>query len=241
MEGHVNIAPYFYKIYRVDGKGAPARYLGMSIPVAPRGGLLTARHVVDVELASDERIAVADHGMQHLCPVDAVRFSTDCTLDLAYISSNSMRGQREYLPILSPPEIRMGLDVYTFGHYLPEGSRTETRHGYFKGNVVNVSDAMPTGHVGLTLSYPILEGLSGSAILTYHNGVKIVGLAIGNAASRVLAQEHVEYVHAGDEIHVRESVHRIIELGQAHNAPSIIRFADELSLPILVTSERANV
>ena len=183
----MEIAPFFFRVYRVAKGGNPNAYLGMAVPITPDGHLLTARHVVEVDLGEDERLAIVDHNGQHLYLVETTLFPADPSLDLACIRSSTLRDTSQYLPILPPPHIQMGLDVHTFGHYLPQGDRIKTRYGFFKGHVVNVTNAMPNGHAALTLSYSILEGLSGSAVLTYHNGPKIVGLAIGNATSQIVA------------------------------------------------------
>ena len=237
----MEIAPFFFKVCKIDEDCVPIAYLGMAVPITPDGGMLTARHVVDVDLAEDERLALVDHDGQRSFPIETKLLSADGSLDLAYIASTSLRGKGEYFPVLEPAHIQMGLDVYTFGHYLPAGNRTETRHGQFKGHIVNVTDTMANGHAGLTLSYPILEGLSGSAVLTYHNGVKIVGLAVGNASSQIVAHEYADYTNSGKDIHEKETIKRVVELGQAHRAPAIMGFAREHSLPITVTSERAEI
>ena len=237
----MKIVPFFFKVCKIDKDGNLAAYLGMAFPIAPGGCLLTARHVVDVELAQDERLALVDHYGQHRYPVETPLFSEDPSFDLACIRSSALRDRNEHLPILPLQHIMMGLDVHTFGHFLPAGDRIRTRHGYFKGHVVNVTEAMPNGHAALTLSYPFLEGLSGSAVLAYHNGTKIVGLATGNAISQIVAREHTEYTNAGRDIHEKETIKRVVELGQAHHVSAIVNFAREHSLPITVTSERTEI
>ena len=237
----MEIAPFFFKVYKVTKGGDPNAYLGMAVPITPDGHLLTARHVVDVDLGGDERLAIVDHDGQHLYLVETTLVSADPSLDLACIRSSTLRDTSQYLPILPPPHIKMGLDVHTFGHYLPAGDRINTRHGFFKGYVVNVTNAMPNGHAALTLSYSILEGLSGSAVLTYHNGPKIVGLAIGNATSQIVAREYAEYANPGKDIYEKETIKRIVELGLAHHVTAIAKFAREHSLPFMMTSKRTKL
>ena len=41
----------------------------------------------------------------------------------------------------------------------------------------------------MSLSYAVIEGLSGSPVLTYHNGPKLVGMCWGNLQSRIVASE----------------------------------------------------
>ena len=237
----MEITPFFFRVYKVANGGSPNAYLGMAVPITPDGHLLTARHAVDVDLSGDERLALIDHYGQHQYLVETTLFSSDPSLDLACIRSSTLRDTSQYLPILPPPYIKMGLNVHTFGHYLPAGDRVKTRHGFFKGHVVNVTNAMPNGHTALTLSYPILEGLSGSAILTDHNGPKIVGLAIGNATSQIVAHEYAEFANPGKDIYERETIKRIVELGQAHHVTAIAKFAREHSLPFMMTSKRTEL
>lgn len=237
----MEIAPFFFKVYKIDKSSNPIAFLGMAVPIAPGGYLLTARHVVDVDLSEDERIAIVDHYGRHLYPVETQLFSQDPTFDLACIRPSALHDRNEYLPILPLQHIMMGLDVHTFGHFLPAGNRIETRHGYFKGHVVNVTEAMSNGHAALTLSYPILEGLSGSAILTYHNGPKIVGVATGNAISHIVAHEHTEYANPGKNIQEKETIKRVVELGQAHHVSAIVNFAREHSLPIVMTENSTEI
>ena len=114
-------------------------------------------------------------------------------------------------------------------------------HGYFKGNIVNCSGSRVTpGSMALSLSYPIVEGLSGSPVLTYHNGPKVVGMCYGNVQSRVTAREIIEYKDQGTEY--KETVARIVEFGRAHHAAGIIRFLKEACIKgFVVSTKRVNV
>ena len=54
----------------------------------------------------------------------------------------------------------MGEDVYSVGFYVAGG---KTDVGYFKGNIVNFTQFEEApGLTGLSLSYAVIEGLSGS-------------------------------------------------------------------------------
>lgn len=103
----------------------------------------------------------------------------------------------------------MGEDVYSFGFYVADGNANA---GYFKGNIVNLTQFNEASDLaGMSLSYAVIEGLSGSPVLTYHNGPKAVGLCYGSVQSRIAPREILEY--QDDHLELRETVTRIVELG----------------------------
>ena len=67
--------------------------------------------------------------------------------------------------------------------------------------------------------------MSGSPVLTYHNGPKLVGVAIGNRSSRILASEVIQY--KDDKVDFRETVNRIVEFGVAYHCAALIHFLTE--------------
>ena len=83
---------------------------------------------------------------------------------------------------------------------------------------MNVSQPPHQGGIQrVSLSYPVLEGMSGAPVLTYRNGVKVVGLCYGNVQSRVVAAEILE--HEADGKTLRERVERIVEFGRVYPSP----------------------
>ena len=156
-------------------------------------------------------------------------------VDIAFIPNAFRRSKKHFFPILSPELILMGEDVYSFGFYVAEG---DANAGYFKGNIVNLTPFKETpGVAGISLSYAVIEGLSGSPVLTYHNGPKVVGLCHGSVQSRVAPREILKY--QDDRRELRETVTRIVELGQAYHASTLVRFLEEVGAQgYLVSSER---
>ncbi|MDE0528498.1 MAG: hypothetical protein OXH85_07385 [Truepera sp.] len=88
----------------------------------------------------------------------------------------------------------------------------------------------------MSLSYAVIEGLSGSPVLTYHNGPKVLGLCYSNIQSRVIAHEIEEF--QDEQRTLKETITRIVELGQAHHANMLIEFLDEVGAQDYVVSSQ---
>ena len=132
--------------------------------------------------------------------------------------------ERPFFPILPHENIMIGEDVYSFGFFITTGTGRggpaagDDNQGYFKGNIVNVSQPpLEDGIQRISLSYAVIQGMSGTPVLTYHNGVKVVGLCYGNVQSRVVAAETLE--HEADGKTIRERIERIVEFGRAVPLP----------------------
>ena len=79
--------------------------------------------------------------------------------------------------------------------------------------------------------------LSGSPVMLYHNGTKATGICYGSEQQRVLASEIVDS-HDGD-VHYRETVNRVVELGLALRSEAITSFAAEIpDCEPVVTADR---
>jgi hypothetical protein len=78
--------------------------------------------------------------------------------------------------------------------------------------------------------------MSGSPVLTYHNGPKIVGVGFGNRQHRVVASEVLEYKDTQCEY--KESINRIVEYGQAYHSFSIIHFLISVSVDGFLISDK---
>ena len=99
------------------------------------------------------------------------------------------------------------------------------------GRVPRAETLAPTSS---TITVPV-------AVRRPHNGPKIVDLAIGNATSQIVAREYAEYANPGKDIYEKETIKRIVELGQAHHVTAIAKFAREHSRPFMMTSTRAEL
>lgn len=220
----MNIERFFYKLYLTDEAGQPMQFLGTAFPVAPNGGLLTCRHVVDINVPVGCSFAVFDNELAKFTPLQSLpEFSSNPEVDLAYLPNALARDKAEYLPILTPSELKIGEDVYSFGYFAIGGDSNSIEQGYFAGKIVNFFNyEVSSETASFTLPYAVLEGMSGSPVLTYHNGPKVVGISIGNRSSRILASETVEYKDSQHEF--KESVNRIVEFGVAHHCAAIQSF-----------------
>jgi len=232
----MEVAGFFYRIYLIDNSQKPVKFLGSAFPIVPNGGLITCRHVVDIVSDANFRLAVYDNEFRRFSIIHKVIFPSNQNLDLAFLPNALDRVKEEYIPILEPSKVLIGEEVYSFGYYAIGGRVEDVTQGYFSGRIVNIfQNQMRGGCPSLTLPYPILEGMSGSPAMTYHNGPKLVGVCYGNQAQRVIASEVVEYQDTKKEY--KETVSRIIELGLAHHPFSLSSFLNEMAISGFVVSE----
>ena len=233
----MEIRTFFYQVYLAGPDLGLRQFLGTAFPITPNGGLITCRHVVDVNMKDDELVVVIDAEMNRAIPVDEIKYPLRPDFDVAFIPNAFRRPKRHFFPILPPQLILMGEDVYSFGFYVADGNANP---GYFKGNIVNLKQFKESpGLAGMSLSYAVIEGLSGSPVLTYHNGPKVLGLCHGSVQSRIAPREILEY--QDERLELRETVTRIVELGQAYHASALIRFLDEVGAQgYIVSSERVS-
>jgi hypothetical protein len=234
----MQVAPFFYKVFVTTGGRQIRRFLGTAFPITPNGGLLTCRHVVDVPIKDNETLAVFDNEENRLMPISDFKVPAQPKFDIAFIPNALQREKSEFFPLLSPRLITMGEDVYSFGYYLSENN---LHTGCFKGHIVNClnSDRTP-GSFSISLSYAVIEGLSGSPVLTYHNGPKLVGMCWGNIQTRIVAREVMEFEDEKEKF--RETINRIVELGQAHHAEGLIKFLQEIDVDdFIVSSESVKI
>ena len=218
------IAHFFYKLYLVDAKLEPLKFIGTSFPITPNGGLLTCRHVVDLAIPEGQAIAAYDSEMSRFVVLtNAPVFPRNPAIDLAFLPNALSRPKLEFFPVLSPKELKIGTDVHSFGFFAIGANQEAIEQGYFSGKIVNFFEYEKSAETArITLPFPILEGMSGSPILTYHNGIKLVGIGIGNRQTRILASEILEFEEGTTRL--RESIHRIVEYGVAYHAAAILHF-----------------
>lgn len=87
----------------------------------------------------------------------------------------------------------------------------------------------------MTLPFPVIEGLSGSPVTTFHNGTKVVGVCFGSESQRVLASEILEFKEGNRE--VRETINRVVEFGLAYRVEVIQSLCVGLGIAPTVSSE----
>lgn len=106
-------ADFIYPVVALNAQGAMVSLRGTAFPVAPDGGFVTCRHVVDIAAPDGVVVptAILDMKTQALHPITVARFSADPLLDLAFLPNALGRAKPEFLQILSPDELRMGIDV----------------------------------------------------------------------------------------------------------------------------------
>jgi hypothetical protein len=130
--------------------------------------------------------------------------------------------------------LNVGQDVATYGFYSHGGGWSTLADGAFKGHVVSFRTET---HTLAAVSFPIVEGLSGSPLRTAHHGSKVVGVCFGSEAQRVVASEVLEYEDR--EVKLKETVNRIVEFGLAYRVEEILGFLAEIEeVDPLVTAEQ---
>ncbi len=238
----MKINGFFYKLFLIDSSNQPSAFLGSAFPIAPNGGILTCRHVIDVPIPEGHAIALFDPVISGFVRISQPpMFPVDSNVDMAFLPNAFMRSKAEFFPILLPNQLIIGGDIYTFGYFSIGGALANIEQGYFSGKVVNFfNHEHGSNQASLMLPFPILEGMSGSPVLMYHNGPKLVGLAIGNRSTRVLASETLQYKDEKTEF--RETVNRIVEFGVAYHPAAIIHFLHAAGLQgFIVSDERVDM
>jgi Trypsin-like peptidase domain len=166
------------------------------------------------------------------------RFSANSDLDLAFLQCKVPSTHQSFFPILTPSKLRVGEDVYTYGFFALTGKKRDIEQGYFAGRIVNFNKTASGAPLwSLTLPYPMIEGMSGSPVLTYHNGPKLVGLGYGNRSTRILASEVVQYEDSNQK--VREEINRIVEFGLAYHAATLNAFLVDVGATGYLVSDQA--
>ena len=231
----MQLHPFFHRVLLLGPDFQVRKFLGTAFPITPDGGLMTCRHVVDIDKKDDETLVVVDQELDQVFSIEEIKYPRHSDLDIAFIPNAFERPKREFFPILSPELIIMGEDVYSVGFYVSGGG---VNVGHFKGNIINFGQADGASEFTLmSLSYAVIEGLSGSPVLTYYNGPKVVGLCHSSVQSRIAAREIVEY--QDERRIIQETITRIVELGQAYHANVMIEFLKEVNAQGYVVSSQS--
>lgn len=211
---------FFYRLYKISPNNSP-KFCGTAFPITPTGDFLTCFHVLDQMLETNEYIAILDFETSKFIRVE--NFKYDKKLDIALLINPLKKNCIRYLPIIDPIRLMIGEDVFTYGYYSNPLTNDEVVDGYFKGNIVSFSfcDLVNRNQCSV-LSFPIIEGLSGSPLLTFHNGVKVVGLNVGNLQHNIQQSNIIEYKNG--KTHIQEVTSRIVEFGLSLHPSLIIDF-----------------
>lgn len=235
----MDVAKLFHKVCVLDGSNTPRSFLGCAFPVTPDGGMLTCRHVVAEAHTNGTPLGIVTATGQ-ITEVNEIRFPADASIDVAYIPGPNQHSEGAYFPLLPPKSLLIGEDVHTFGYFAIAGDQSNVEQGYFSGKLVNIASQTSIGPHTITLPFPILEGMSGSPVLTYHNGTKLVGIAHGNRQTRVLSSEVLDY--ADSDTQYRETINRIVEFGLGYHVATIASvLAETGATDPLVTDQRVSI
>jgi hypothetical protein len=148
-----------------------------------------------------------------LIVIDEVVYPDDETLDLAYLpGAASMIESRVAWPLGDQSWILMGIEAHTFG-YTARGNPFPVEIGYHSGSVVvrRHSDPNLGGYPSIVLGFSVLEGMSGSPLLSADSPDltrRVIGICCGNESHRIVAKEVVSTEVDGRE--VREQVQRLV-------------------------------
>jgi hypothetical protein len=237
----VDASTLFFQIVSLPPNDLPIVFLGSAFKISSEGGLVTCRHVVDTDLRPGDTLAVRDYYGRIIAKDIKPQYWNSTTIDLAYLHAPETSKVQTYLHILDPSKVSIGDNVYTFGYYAIGKKIDDLTPAYLKGNVVNIHRKyQKDSWQCMLLSYAIIEGMSGSPVLIYHNGVKVVGVCIGSDSQRVIARELVEYKEPNKEY--KESINRIVEFGVAYHPITLISFLQQIpGAKYTVGSERLRI
>lgn len=237
----MDVQRFFYRVHALDPDDRPLAFLGTCFPIGPGGNMLTCRHVIEVDLAQGARLGIYDNELQAYRALSQppVVYANPHA-DLALLPNALGRPKAEFLPVLNPQILHVGEDVYSYGYFAIGGVAGALETGYFAGKIVNFHQLEHQSAVMMTLPYAVIEGLSGSPVLTYHNGPKVVGVATGNRSTRILAAETLDYKDG--EVDFRETINRIVEFGTAMHCAAIVNFLTGVpGSGIVVSDQRVSV
>lgn len=243
----MNIDYLFFRLYGLteDGK---EEFLGTGFPVTEGGGLLTCRHVVDVDRERLPHVTLHDNLTGYKIHAKEIRFPEAEDLDLAFLPGLVPKANRTFFPLLPvhPPTVFAASLVFTWGFYRVRAGRWPSEppphpgpveQGFFSGRLVSLNKT-ESGRGYLTLPFPVLEGMSGCPILIEQNGPKVVGVGFGSRQTRVAAYEVKEYEEERTEtgkggerverIEREERIDRVVEFGHAYHGAEVLRFLEDV-------------
>lgn len=221
---------FYFPVVTLNDGGQPDRLRGNAFPISANGDLVTCRHVVSV--LAGTQLAVLDRATNRIIPFTRVESHPNTDIDMALLPQ-ALGRPSDYFPILPSGLLHVGGDLNAYGWYSTTGRASTMTDGFFAGHVVGFRAGTP---ISMTLSFPVIEGLSGSPLVTYHNGSKVVGICIGSESQRVLAHEVVDFREGAKE--VRETVNRIVEFGLGYRSEAIEELCLSHGVTPVVTDQR---
>lgn len=217
---------FLFPIFAVDAAGRPGRFLGNACPIDENGGLLTCRHVIEGQERSE--LGVYDFVEKQLRRVHNWLPDPANHLDLVYMPNALPAPRQAFYPIMDPGAIWDGAELFTYGFYRVG---EELQRGHFRGHLVSTGAIRKAGPQILSLPFPVIEGISGSAVITQHRGHKLIGVCFGSQSQRVRAYEIIDQLDGATQY--KETAWRVVEYGQAYHAAELVAFADRLELTSL--------
>jgi hypothetical protein len=224
-----SVNDFYFAVVEADDDGELAAFRGTAFAVASGGDLASCRHVV-TQVGDGRQLGVLDQrgGGPVFRPIGVVQTPADQDLDLAFLP-NALNDEThaDFLPIIEPELAHGGVDVRAYGFY-PYGNPFPIEGGMYSGDVVAhryKSEAVGS-YPALVLPFAVLEGMSGSPLTTYHNGMKVTGVCCGNETHRIVADEILD-IEEGDTRY-KELTQRVVERGLALHASALIEFLEEV-------------
>jgi len=212
----------FKKVGR-EGKPKVDRYAGVTFYLDQNGLIATCGHIIDA-LGEDELLFVKEPITGNFLEVTNIRRHKTKDFAIANIETQNNKSLEQY-----EGEILPGLDVRTWG-YTSAGMFGDNIHvegRLFKGHIVRTSgeSQLPFANSTCELSFPSLSGFSGAPLLSEGNS-KLVGMLFNNSESTIQVYSYVQ-IDDGEKI-LKESIHKIVELGLAHTIDDINLFIKEI-------------
>jgi hypothetical protein len=212
------------------------RYVGNSFlfsrtPDGKETWLATCAHVVgDLGIVSDETDeVVCFQNLVHdrVAEVSEIRKHPEHDFALLRVPMSAP------IPGFHLEEVWPGLDVRCTGFYPTGRGGLDCGTRLLKGYVTRVGknrEGLPTGDLVYELSFPALTGFSGSPVFTLGpgGGLLVMGMIYFNLESSVEVFSHTQVEEGGSRF--EERTKRIIELGLAHAATDLVKWAADLGI-----------
>lgn len=195
---------------------------------SPTVAFVTARHVVDVRLAPNQRIGIGSLKTNGIYWWDYFEQHKNVDIAVAYIEKKSLPANFKPLKIFLPDQILpLGTPVVAFGFPLSEkhqmlGGKIEFRivETCFKGHIAAIYDKDDLEgvdgafSVNYALSFECPHGLSGAPLLLFRGDeVLVAGVIYKNKSTYYLVDEEVKTEKDGRV--EKESVYKIYHFGIA--------------------------